>query len=185
MARLQRYAERLAQWQARINLVSPETLADLWSRHMLDSAQLLPLLPAEPVRHLDLGSGAGFPGLVLAIMTGRPVTLVESDQRKSVFLRDVSRETSAYATVVARRIESLPIEPAGLITARALAPLSQLLTLAQRLITPDTVLLLPKGRNVEAELTKAAESWTMRVERHPSITDPAATILRLTEVTRA
>jgi 16S rRNA (guanine527-N7)-methyltransferase len=185
LARLERYAWLVAHWQARINLVGPDTLADIWSRHMLDSAQLVPLLPPGAATLVDIGSGAGFPGLVIAIMTSLRVTLVESDRRKAVFLGEVSRETSTPVEILSRRAESVHKDPADVITARALAPLPQLLTLSRGFSGTGTVYLLPKGRHAEVELTETGKSWTMRVERFPSVTDPASTLLRLTEVTRA
>jgi 16S rRNA (guanine527-N7)-methyltransferase len=180
--RLRAYADLLVKWQARINLVGPATLADLWRRHMLDSAQLLPLLPAGPV--LDLGSGAGFPGLVLAILRQDPVHLVESDSRKCAFLREVARLTEAGAVIHNCRIESLAPFAVSAITARALAPVASLLTLAEGFIAATTQCLFLKGEKLEDELTAAAKDWKMTVERIPSRSDPNGTILRVKEVKR-
>jgi 16S rRNA (guanine527-N7)-methyltransferase len=178
--RLQRYADALVRWQARINLVAPATLPDLWRRHMLDSAQLLPLMPAGARRLIDLGSGAGFPGLVLAILGVPEVHLIEADSRKCAFLREAARLTGAGSiTVHNRRIEAMPAEAYDVVTARALAPLPELLKLARRFAGPGTVYLFPKGRGLAEELIKAPETATMRPDRIASRTDPGAAILKL------
>jgi 16S rRNA (guanine527-N7)-methyltransferase len=179
------YADILARWNARMNLVSPRDLPRLNERHIEDAAQLAPLLPPGTRRIADLGSGAGLPGLVLAILTGLETHLVERDQRKAAFLREAARVTGAPATVHAADAAILPPLQADLVTARALAPLPALLPLAARHLAPGGCCLFPKGAAAEAELTAAGRAWTMRVERFPSRTDPAATILRLTEVARA
>lgn len=180
--RLQRYADLLVKWQARINLVGPSTLATLWERHMLDSAQLAGHLPPGPV--LDLGSGAGFPGLVLAIMRGGPVHLVESDGRKCAFLREVARVTGADAVVHNVRIESLAPFPVAAITARALAPLAKLLEMGEKFLHPAVHCLFLKGRGGEEELTEARKDWMMTVERISSLADTSGQILHLREVYR-
>ena len=180
MDRLERYAEALIRWQARINLVAPATLPDLWRRHMLDSAQLLPLVPSGARRLIDLGSGAGFPGLVLAILGVPEVHLVEADSRKCAFLREAARLAGATnVTIHNRRIESMPAEAFEVVTARALAPLPELLKLASRFAGPGTVYLFPKGRGLAEELITAPETATMRAERIASRTDPGAAILKL------
>ena len=181
VARLEAYRRLLKTWQKAINLVGPKTLANAWERHFLDSAQLWPLAP-EPARHgvwLDLGAGAGFPGLVIALMGASHVHLVESDQRKAQFLRTVIRETGAPATVHAVRAEALVPFPVDVITARAFAPLARLLSLAEPFWGEGTVGLFPKGRDVELELTEAAKYWKLNPELIPSRTDAEARILRL------
>jgi 16S rRNA (guanine527-N7)-methyltransferase len=183
--KLRLYAELLKKWQARINLVGPATVPDLWRRHFLDSAQLFPHLPAGPV--LDLGSGAGFPGLVLAILRGEggdPVHLVESDGRKSAFLRESARLTAAPAVVHASRIEALKPFEIKAITARALAPVATLLTLAESFLTHSPKCLFLKGEKLEDELTGAAKDWKMTIERFASASDPNGFILSLKEVRR-
>ena len=174
----------LARWQRRINLVGPRTLDDPWRRHVLDSAQLLPLLgdTAGPV--VDIGSGAGFPGLVLAIL-GRPdVHLVESNARKAAFLREAARQAAAPVTVHARRIEDLAPFAAAAVTARACAPLPKLLDLAAPFLGLGAIGLFLKGAGVDEELTAARERFNMAVERHPSRSDPAATIVIVRNVER-
>lgn len=184
LERLQIYADLLVKWQARINLIGPRTLPDLWQRHMLDSAQILRLLPPGTRTLVDMGSGAGFPGLVLAICGIPDVHLVESDQRKCAFLREAARLSGVSVTVHNTRIEMIAPFEADILTARALAPVAQLLDLGERFIGPRTLCLFLKGQNVEVELTEAHKMWTMQVDRQPSQSDGAATILRLSEVRR-
>ena len=186
-ARLECHLGLLERWSARINLVSRGTLADAWRRHAADSAQLFDLVPPGVRSWIDLGSGAGFPGLVVAAIAhekapGLAVTLVESDRRKAAFLRTAARSMGLEVEILARRAEELPARRYDVVSARALAPLPALLPLARRFAGPETVLLFPKGRNVERELTEALERWHTRVERLPSRTDPEATILRIREL---
>lgn len=183
--RLERYAALLAKWQPRINLVGPKTLPEMWWRHFYDSAQLFPLLPPNTRVLVDLGSGAGFPGLVLAILGVPEVHLIESDQRKAAFLREVSRETSAPATIHATRLEAVPPLDADVVTARALAPLSRLLPWAERFCGPETLCIFPKGQDVDEELTSATNCTTLRIDRRPSLTDPRGTILLIEGIRRA
>ena len=184
MARLTTYAETLVKWQARINLVGPDTLPDLWHRHMLDSAQLLPLIPKSAKRLVDLGSGAGFPGLVLAILGAPDVHLVESDARKAAFLREAARLTATPIAVHVARIEALAPLGADVVTARALAPLGKLLNWAVPHLAPGGVCLFLKGKSGEDELTEAGKEWIISCDRSPSRTDPAGVILQLREVCR-
>lgn len=182
-AKLTAYAALIREWNPRINLVSPRDLAALETRHVGDCAQLAPLLPAAG-DIADLGSGGGLPGIVLAILRPQaPIHLVESDRRKSAFLLEAARRLALpHARIHPQRIEAAALPPLAAVTARALAPLKELLPHAHRLLAPGGVALFPKGRGVEAELTEAARGWLMRVERFPSATDPESTILRLHEV---
>jgi len=157
----------------------------IWPRHIADSLQLIPLIRGTPSHAIDLGSGGGLPGLVLAIATAIPFTLIESDARKCAFLREAARATSAPVSVLNGRIEAAQTAPAPLITARALAALPKLLDLAAPHLTPSGQLLLPKGQSHATELTAAKARWQMRVTEHPSGTDPAAAILDITELQRA
>jgi 16S rRNA (guanine(527)-N(7))-methyltransferase RsmG len=182
LKRLQAYVDLLLRWNARINLIGRATEHDVWTRHIDDSLQLAPLLLAGTTALADLGSGAGFPGLVLSIACALPVTLIESDRRKASFLTEAARVTEAPATVAPHRVEDLPPLSTPLISARAFAPLPKLLPLAARHLAPGGVLLLPKGARSEDELTAAAAGWHMRVERFPSRTAPDATILRISEL---
>ncbi len=180
--RLARHLDLLRQWQPRINLVGSGTLTDPWRRHVVDSAQLLPLLPAGAPRLIDLGSGAGFPGLVLAIAGTARVTLVDADARKCVFLAEAARVTGTRVRIVNARIDSLALGPFDIVTARALAPLPRLITLARPLLAPGGSLLLLKGRDFARELTAADDKWKMRVTRWPSRTDPAGVIVRIDDI---
>lgn len=179
---LRKYLDLLMRWNSRINLVASATPETLWHRHILDSVQLGALLPPRgPI--VDLGSGAGFPGLVLALISGHATHLVESDRRKCAFLQEAVRVLGLSKVQVHNaRIEAASLPQAGILTARALAPLPVLLHHAHCILDPDGVAIFPKGRSVEHELTAAAPNWTMRVEKHPSLTDPDSTILRLSEI---
>jgi 16S rRNA (guanine(527)-N(7))-methyltransferase RsmG len=171
----------LLRWNASINLIGKTGEDAIWTRHIADSWQLAKLIPPGCQNALDLGTGAGFPGLILSLATGIPFVLVESDRRKAAFLAEAIRVTSAYATVRCARIEACEDLRATLITARAFAPLPKLLTLALPHLRPGGSLLLPKGRNAEDELTQALAEWHMRAERFPSATAKDATIFRLSE----
>lgn len=185
MDRLLTYEALLQKWQKSINLVSNASLPDLWRRHMLDSAQLVSLAPESTRRWIDLGSGGGFPGLVIAILLrerpGFHMHLVESDQRKCVFLREVARVTEAPVTVHAARIEAFAkgAEPADVVSARALAPLDRLFGWAAPLFGPDTIGLFLKGQGVRDELTLARESWIFDAELSPSQSDPQGSVLKV------
>lgn len=181
--KLEAYLALLVKWQARINLVAPATLADAWSRHILDSGQLFGLMAETPGPVLDLGSGAGFPGLVLAIMGRDDVVLVESDTRKAAFLQEAARVTGAKVAVEACRIEALRPIRAGIVTSRALAPVAELLHYARPFASESTVYYLLKGERAEAELTTARKRWNMSVHRIPSQSDTRGVILRLEGVT--
>jgi 16S rRNA (guanine527-N7)-methyltransferase len=188
MERLDRFVALLLQWQQTTNLIAPSTVPHVWTRHIADSLQLLDFTRADlaPVARLwvDLGSGAGFPGLVLACaLADRPgvaVHLVESNAKKAAFLREAARVTGAPAVVHGVRIEKLTESFEGraeIITARALAPLDGLLGHCFGLWTPGTQALLHKGQDVDAELTEATRYWNMQAELVPSRTDPKARIV--------
>lgn len=183
-ARLEAFAAHLEKWQKAINLVGPKTLPFLWERHILDSLQLVPLIPTGAETIVDVGSGAGFPGLILAFLGRWQVHLVESDTRKSVFLRDSARLCGVAVTVHTKRIETLDAPKADVLTARALAPVAELLALTEGIRTPATLCLFPKGRGVAMELTEAAKTWTLAAETVPSLTDAEAVVLKISEVSR-
>ncbi len=182
---LDTFAALLLRWNRTVNLIARRDEPALWPRHIEDSLQLVPLIPPGTPRAIDLGSGGGFPGLVLAIATGIAFDLIESDQRKAAFLREAARATGAPATVHASRIEATGVPPAPLVTARALAPLAELLALAAPKLAPGGVCLFLKGANVASELTAAASQWHMRIDQLPSRTNPAGSILRISEIARA
>lgn len=186
--RLQTFVGLLLRWNQRINLISRADEAAVWRRHVVDSAQLLAFLPPGLERGdgsaVDLGAGGGFPGLILSIVGGIRYTLVESDHRKAAFLREASRALAAPVTVHATRAEALSVEPFALLTARAFAALNAILAMGAHLVRSDGAFLLLKGATADQELTAAAATWNMQVERFASRTDPAASILRLTQVSR-
>ena len=182
LARLEAYGELLRHWSTAINLVGRDTLDDLWRRHFLDSAQLLEFVPPETVSLVDLGSGAGFPGLVLALLGVRGVELIEADSRKAAFLREAARITETRIELHAARIETVPARHSDVVTARACAPLDRLLQLSQGFIGPNTRCLFLKGERVEEELTAAREAWTMTASCHRSRTDPRGVILSLDRI---
>jgi 16S rRNA (guanine527-N7)-methyltransferase len=184
-AKLDILVAELERWQRIKNLVGPGTLGEVWTRHIADSLQLVAIAP-QARRWLDLGSGAGFPGLVVAIaLAGRPgaeAHLVESNSRKCAFLRHAARLVGAPITVHERRLETAVDGFAGrveVVTARALAPLSTLVGWTQALLKTGAVGLFPKGREVQAELTEAAKSWRLEADLIPSRTDPDARIVRV------
>jgi 16S rRNA (guanine527-N7)-methyltransferase len=190
MRRLERHHAMLARWNPRINLVSRASLAEAWSRHFADSGQLWALLPAGSRRWLDLGSGAGFPGLVIAALAAGheaalEVVLVEADQRKAAFLQAVARDAGVPATVLAARIEDLPPQSADVVSARALAPLAGLLAHAEKHRRPAGICLFPKGETVHKELAEAAVRWRFDHRIHPSRTDPRAAIVEIGALARA
>ncbi|MBV8455638.1 MAG: 16S rRNA (guanine(527)-N(7))-methyltransferase RsmG [Acetobacteraceae bacterium] len=178
------YLSLLLRWNRHINLIGGADLQDLMTRHVADSLQLVPLIPPGVERGIDLGSGAGLPGLILARTTRIHFELIDSDRRKAAFLREAARLTQSHVTIHATRIQSARVTPARLITARAVAPLPRLLELAAPLLAPDGICLFPKGSEHESELTDASTKWHMRVERFPSETAPGAVVLRISELRR-
>jgi len=189
LERLRCYAETLVKWQKSINLVAPESLRDLWRRHMLDSAQLQAFLPPQTQDLVDMGSGAGFPGLVLAILGVPNVHLIESDARKCVFLAEAARASGLTVgqnpTIHRARLEEVGGLWGDVVTARACAPLVQLLAYAEPFLRAESMCLFLKGGRVDEELTAAEKTWRMSVERFPSLSDPSGTILRMKQVARA
>ena len=181
MARLAAYDAALVDWSARHNLIARSTLETRWDRHFRDSAQLFAAIPPGATRLVDIGAGAGFPGLVLAAMgaeRGLDVTLVESIGKKAAFLSAaIAAMRLENARVLPQRIESITVSPPDVVTARALARLVKLLEYAAEFSGKSTRLIFPKGQDVEDELTEAAKYWHMSVERRPSLTSPGSTIL--------
>ena len=184
LSRLSTYVELLEQWNQRINLVGRNTMGDIWRRHILDAAQLYPLLPRQASILVDLGSGAGLPGLVLAAMGVAEVHLIESDQRKAAFLREAIRVMDIPAVVHPARIEKVAAFDADVVTARAVADLSELLDLTEKFLRPHTICLFLKGKSVEDEFAAASGSWAMAAERLPSRSDPTGVILKLEALRR-
>jgi 16S rRNA (guanine527-N7)-methyltransferase len=184
LQRLSRYLELLQRWQRAVNLVGGSTLADPWRRHILDCAQIVPHVPRTAGIVVDLGSGAGLPGLVLALLGIPGVHLVESDRRKAQFLREAARATGTPVVVHASRAEQLELR-ADVVTARALAPLPQLLELAARFLTAQSLCLFLKGETALDELTQARQSWHMHCEIVPSRSGAGGILLKLEGVGRA
>ena len=181
--RLRAFAALLGQWTRTINLVAPGE--DIWSRHVLDSLRLLPLIPPGAARGIDLGSGAGLPGLVLAVASGIPFDLIEANRRKAAFLSEAQRVTCAPVHIHCTRIEAARLPPAPLVTARALAPLAPLLALAAPLLAAGGTGLFPKGARGAAELAEARRSWRLEAELVHDTAHPGPVIVVVTGLARA
>lgn len=184
LERLEIYVELLLKWQCAINLIGPRTVADVWGRHVLDCGQLMRYIPKDRSPVVDIGSGAGLPGLILAIMGVPDVKLVESDSRKCTFLREAARITKTPVEIVESRIEHLKNIAAGVVTARALAPLTTLTELSQSVTKRNTIYLFLKGKDLKNELTDLKKNWKMNWEVHPSVTNPDGSILKMESVAR-
>jgi len=190
LERLEHYLALLNKWNPAINLVSKSTLDEAWSRHFIDSVQVFKHAPKNWTHWADLGSGGGFPGAVIAILAAEfapesRITLVESDQRKSAFLRTVLRETEVDGQVIAQRIElAIPLS-ADVISARALADLSRLFEFVEHHQAQNTTCLFPKGANWEKEVKTAQESWSFDWSPITSETDAQAVVLKIGDVHRA
>lgn len=186
-AKLEAFAELVRKWNPKINLVSKNSLDDLWQRHILDSVQIFELAEGEG-QWVDLGSGGGFPGIVVAILNQEAqdfkVTMVESDQRKCAFLRTAIRELGLTASVKTERIEQLDGLEADILSARALADLTQLLDFTELHLNPDGTALFPKGQNWQSEDRDAKKVWTYALEAIESKTNPAAAILKIKDIAR-
>lgn len=180
--------QQLLLWSKRFNLVSPSSLPHFWVRHVLDSVQLYELAPRSAKNWLDIGSGAGFPGIILAIMLmqrpGAQMTLIEANGKKASFLRHCAREVGAQVKVVNQRIEDISPFTAEVITARALSSLSDLLEYSLPFCDKNTLLVFPKGKRVEAELSEALVDWKIQYSHHSSITDTDANILSVRSFSR-
>jgi 16S rRNA (guanine527-N7)-methyltransferase len=182
--KLQAIVDNLHRWQKIKNLVGPSTLEEVWLRHIADSLQIAAAAPQAKI-WADFGSGAGFPGLVIAAtladVPGARIYLVESNSRKCAFLRETARLIGLPVTVYPERIEEVAnrLPPVEIVTARALAPLKDLLDLSAPLLAKGAIALFPKGQDVENELTEAAKYWKMKVLELPSRTDPKARLLRI------
>jgi 16S rRNA (guanine527-N7)-methyltransferase len=188
LERLDRFVVTLLTWQQRTNLIAPSTEPKLWTRHVADSLQLIASAPHART-WVDLGSGGGFPGLVIACAladtSGARVHLVESNTKKAAFLREAARVAGAPAEVYAVRIEDFVenlATPVDVVTARALAPLVDLLAAAYPLLKTGAVGLFPKGQDVGSELTQAAKCWSIQSSLVPSLTDPKGQIVRVTGI---
>lgn len=187
--RLKLLVDLLKKWNPRINLVSKSTVDEVWTRHILDSAQLFKLAEQTSRKWVDIGSGGGFPGLVIAILCAEAkmqseTVLIESDQRKCAFLRTVLRETGVQGQVISKRIEVAEPQAADIISARALAELDQLFFFVTRHLSENGTMLFPKGVTWEKELSKAQESWSFSHEVITSKTEPNSVILKVKDLRR-
>ena len=184
LARLKVYVRLLEDWNARQNLVSAGSIADVWRRHIWDSAQLVRFIQDDAKTLADLGSGAGFPGLVLAeLLRNRArVTLFEATAKKCAFLAEVAGKLGLNPKIRNTRMEEAGYAPFDVVTARACAPLNRLLGFAQHFAGPRSICLFLKGQNVGSELTEARKSWKMEALQHPSLTDPSGTVLEVREL---
>lgn len=181
--RLEAFVALLQKWNPRINLVSGRDIPFVWERHVKDSLQIAPLV-AGAEQFIDIGSGGGFPGIITAIATNVPGTLIESDQRKATFLREAARVTQAPIAVLAERIEHAEIAPAPVVTARALAALPKLLEWTAPLLAKGGKAIFLKGQQAEDELSEARRCWRMDVSIHPSITSHDGVILEVSNLDR-
>lgn len=190
MDQLDAFTLLVQKWTQRINLVSAASAGDLWSRHVIDSAQLYPLAKSGWTHWADLGSGGGFPGIVVAIIArhDRPtsrMTLMESDQRKAAFLRTAIRDFDLNAVVICDRAESIDPLNADVVSARAFGPLAVLLSLAKRHLGPGGLAILPKGRRYGTEIDEARVAWDFDVVTRQSVTDPEGQILLIERIAHA
>lgn len=181
--RLDHFASEVLRWTPAINLISKSSMDQIWQRHILDSAQIYALGDSQ-AKWVDMGSGGGFPGIVMAIMGAQDIVLVESDKRKAAFLQQMTRQLALPVTVLAKRMDDLPAMGAQTVSARALASLTQLLGHATPHLNSGGRAVFPKGRAVDAELIEARETWAFDCVRLPSKTDPEAAILVLENIRR-
>lgn len=186
--KIETYVKLLLTWQQRINLIGPATASQVWERHVCDSLQLLPLLPRDCASIAELGSGAGIPGLILAMAAGVEAHLYESNGKKAAFLREAARQTGTRARVHNVRLETLRgdnhLPRVQCVVARALAPLPLLLDYAEPFLTSGAIGLFHKGQDVDAELTEATKYWRMDVSKHASQCDSRGVILEIREALR-
>jgi 16S rRNA (guanine527-N7)-methyltransferase len=183
LEKLDHFVAEIRRWNRAINMVAPTSLPHIWSRHIADSAQLWSLRPPQATSWIDLGSGGGLPGLVIAILSGdtapQTLTLVESDQRKAAFLSTMARSLNLPIQVLNARAESIQNVSADILTARAFGPLPTLIGLVTQLRSPEGTALLPKGKTYNIELDAALRQWDFDYKLHPSLTDPNAAIVEI------
>ena len=180
--RLKIYQELLLKWQAKINLIGPDTVSDSWNRHFVDSLQILPYIDDKNAVAVDMGTGAGFPGMVMAIAGMANVHLIESDTKKIIFLKEVARLTHTDVSIHHMRIEEATIDNVKLIFSRACSSLSQLLSYSQNYVSRETKCLFHKGKNYSKELLDSQSDWLFDYSVYPSITDAQGSILQVTNL---
>ncbi|MEP3345143.1 MAG: 16S rRNA (guanine(527)-N(7))-methyltransferase RsmG [Litoreibacter sp.] len=190
LERLKIYEVLLTKWTSKINLVSKSTIPDMWTRHFLDSAQVFSQIPKEATKLADFGSGGGFPGLVVAAISAEKlpelsVVLIESDLRKASFLMAAAREMGVEVDVLSERVENAPEQCADVVTARALAPLVNLLEMTEKHLKKDGTALFLKGASHEAELDMARNMWDFNVKKYESVTSNDSALLQVNNLRRA
>lgn len=186
---LKAYEALVQRWTPAINLVSKTTVGNLWQRHILDSAQIFSLCPPSAQTWVDLGSGGGFPGIVVAILANTAkhdlrVTLVESDLRKATFLRQAAQALALPVTVLSKRIEAVSPLHADVLSARALAPLTALLGFAETHLSKSGIAIFPKGARFQDEIAEARKTWAFDVDIKPSLSEAGAAILVIRDIHR-
>lgn len=189
LEKLEVFSGVIQKWNPKINLVSKRSLEDLWIRHIVDSIQVFKTAPKDVSSWVDIGSGGGFPGVVAAIVGSQEnpntqFTLIESDQRKSAFLRNAGRECGVNLKVISKRIEEVEPQNADILSARALADLSDLLAFADRHLSSDGTALFPKGENWKKEVEKSKSEWLFDYDAVTSLTEPSAVILKIRGIVR-
>jgi 16S rRNA (guanine527-N7)-methyltransferase len=182
--RLEEFSALVRKWTAKINLIAPVTVDQIWTRHIEDSAMIYGLVDHPASKWTDIGSGGGFPGIVIAILAKEDApntqfALIESDQRKATFLRTAIRNFDLNASVLSERIEAAPKQGADIVSARALASLSGMMPLLQRHLSETGFALLHKGRRYQQEIAQARQNWSFDLEEYPSFTDPDARLLKI------
>jgi len=185
-AKLQYLTTLITKWTRSINLIAPKSVPEIWDRHIVDSAQVYNCAPTNWTHWLDLGSGGGLPGLVIAILDQdqRPITLVESDKRKCLFLSNARRELGLNVQIINDRIENVEIGDADVLSARALAPLPDLLTFSDNLLMPSGTAIFPKGARFQDELDQAGRAWHFEARAHKSLTNPDSRVLEISRIHR-
>lgn len=182
--KLEIYVALLLKWQSKINLISNTTISDVWNRHVLDAIQLLNFYDHKSTTLLDIGTGAGIPGLLLAIAGNKKTFLVESDTRKCVFLKEAARVTNCDVEIHNSRIENLKFQDIDVITSRACANIHQLLTYASNFLSNNTVCLFPKGENYTKEVEEAQKTWHFSYDVFPSLSDSSGNIIKIYNITK-
>lgn len=182
--KLEIYISLLQQWNKKINLVSQQGMDQVWKRHVYDSFQLIRYLDSSVKSIADLGSGGGFPGLILALSTDIPVILIESDKRKTIFLREVLRQTKTQATVLCQRIENVNAISVDVVTARALTSLTQLLEFSKNILNKNGYCLFLKGRSIDLEIEEAQKNWKINYKTFSSQTNADGVIVKINQFER-
>ncbi|MDE0968469.1 MAG: 16S rRNA (guanine(527)-N(7))-methyltransferase RsmG [Octadecabacter sp.] len=186
LEKLEHLCVLVTKWTKAINLIAPKSVYDIWNRHIVDSAQIFHCSPNEWTRWIDLGSGGGLPALVVAIIDKqkRSVTLIESDKRKCLFLKTAQRELDLNISIINSRITDVKIAKSDILSARALAPLTDLFSYADQFLHKDGTAIFPKGARYQEELDQAIKNWHFDVKTHISQTNPDARVLEISRINR-